>query len=131
MSNQKFLHAHLCCKSIAFTYDEGSGSYKAEAGYLVVARIVFCGIDKLGFDLDKIKIIAGLVAGSAAGSVRVYDETNSQVITEITNIVAVTPTIYNSGSLSNLPTDEAIWKVEIQGGSGSTICLESLSFCCP
>ena len=129
MGNQKFSRAELGLIPMSFGNESVSGFDKVDTGYAIACRIIFPGTDILGPNLSIAKIIAYLTAGANAGSVRVYDETNSQTIVEITGITDVTPTIYDSGALSNLPTGEAIWKIEAQGGSGSTIRLEFLTFC--
>lgn len=92
-------------------------AYSSSTSYLVAGLIKFPGSDSMGKEPTSIKVIAG---GDGDGmKVKIYDRTNSLMIAEKTDIPAdADRDIYDLGVLSNIPTGEAIWEVQIASDSG-------------
>jgi len=96
--------------SIDITMDKQTNS----TSYVILRRVIFAGTTALGTP-SKIKAIADSVTSA---SIKIYDVTNSQTICELTGLSSGSPAIHDLGTLSNLPTGEAIF--EIQGKKDST-----------
>jgi hypothetical protein len=92
-----------------------STSWTTRAGF------VFPGTDKLG-SLSKINaIVWGNAGGGATGAdIRIIDVTNAQVICSVLGVGTSATTITDMGVLSNLPSGEALFAVQIRrlGPSG-------------
>ncbi len=70
------------------------------------------GSDNVGI-INNITIIAN-IDSSATGSIKIYDITNKNTICEITSINGIIPTIYDMGTVSNVPTNTAVWEVQLK-----------------
>jgi hypothetical protein len=82
-----------------------------------MSEFVFRGTTVLGSP-TAIKAIAWRLSGSGTFSMRVYDLTNALEICEVTGLSSAVATIQDFGSLSNLPTGEAMWEVQAKVSSG-------------
>jgi hypothetical protein len=91
---------------------------------IVGTRIVFRGQNYVGMPY-KIKMLASTTSSSA--SVRIYDVTNAKVICQKTDITGNASQIFDMGSITNIPSREAIWEVQakINGAIGG-ITVESM-----
>lgn len=88
----------------------------SSSSYFVHGRTAFAGTTKMGTPTN-IKAIANVTAGT--GSMKIYDLTNAATIAENTSITGTTPAIIDLGTLSNLPTGEAIFEIQIKVTTGS------------
>lgn len=93
--------------------------------YTVFNEFCFCGTTVVGSPTN-IKIIAHSKSATA-GIVRIYDVTNSKVICEKTGIVNLTSEVIDLGTLSNLPTGEAVCEIQAKTGAGGEIRISSLA----
>ena len=102
----------------------GSGSftftskklYVDDTTYKAKGRWLFQGSTIEGTP-TLIKIIAEVASGST-GSIRLFDATNSLVIVEKTGISSTTPSIIDMGTISNVPTGEAIFEIQLKNSLG-------------
>ncbi len=96
-------------------------------GNQVVARFVFRGSTALGVP-SAIKALVESDTGVTT-QVTIYDLTNAQQIAQASS-TATTPTILDLGTLSNVPTAEAIIEVQVErtvGGGSNRAKIGSLS----
>jgi hypothetical protein len=93
--------------------------------WAVVSDFVFRGTTARGTP-SAIKAIAHVGDVAESGQIRIYDYTNSQVICTVTGITSLTKTLYNLGTLSNLPAGEAIFEIQMQTTAGKEFYLRSL-----
>jgi len=80
--------------------------------------------------INYIEIIAYMDSGITSYSARVYDKTNNQVIAEATGLTNTVEAINDLGTISNVPTDQAIFELQMKrvGGSGNkNVYIESIS----
>lgn len=77
-----------------------------------IPRFVYGGTDT-ELSIQKIEAIVYLQQANVTMSVRVFDLTNANTIAEVSNIGLTTPSIVDLGTISNLPTTEAIFEVQI------------------
>jgi len=114
---------------MSFTFGDttGHGVSKTGTGYATRRYFRFAGTDELQRLTLFCKIIAYKASGPPVGQgkVRIYDETNGKVIAEQTGIVAPSHTFY-SPVCSNLPTGEALFRLDLDGGTGSTVECDAL-----
>jgi hypothetical protein len=111
-----------------FTFGDqsGSGITKTGTGYAARRYFRFPGTTAIGRTTGfSCYIIAFRTSGTNSCSVRLYNETNGQVIAEQTGIVAVTRTIYTP-TVSNLPAGQALFRIDLDGGSGSAVNCDHL-----
>ncbi len=86
--------------------------------YEILAFFGFDGTTELGVP-TKILAVAQMT-GATDYSIRVFDETNSLVIAELTGQTNTVPSIVNLGSLTNLPTGPAVFSIQmLRTGTGS------------
>ncbi len=78
----------------------------------------------------SIELVAFRDASANAMDARIFDLTNNQVIAEVTGMSATVQTIHDFGTISNVPTEKAIWEVQAKrvGGSASDCSIDSISF---
>lgn len=76
-------------------------------------RFIYGGTDS-ELDITKVEVILYLEQNNVKGSVRLYDLTNANVIAEVTNVGITTPSIIDLGIISNLPTSEAIFEIQVK-----------------
>jgi len=88
--------------------------------YQVIARLIFRGTVALGTPTN-IKIITEVNGGgSPSGDIKIFDVTNSNTIVEKTGITTAPFAILDLGTLSNLPTGEAVIEIQMKKNTGST-----------
>lgn len=89
--------------------------------YSIVSRFKYTGSDIIG-TIDYIDIISKKDSGITSYSVRVVDITNNLVIAEKTGMTNTTEDIQDLGTISNVPTDQAVFELQAKkiGGSGNT-----------
>jgi len=99
---------------INFSYnaEEEKGIEFEEDEYEAGAYFIFQGTANLGTPTN-IKAVLCVEDDSSPGSLRIYDTTNAKIIAELTDIDNENPQILDLGTLSNLPTGEAL--IEVQG----------------
>ncbi len=90
-----------------------SPSYELAAG----GRFIFRGTTALGIPA-AIKIVGGN-NGSSTADFRIFDFTNALQVAEILGNADVNPSVISMGTLSNLPTGEAVFQVEFLRKTGS------------
>ena len=87
------------------------GVTKKGTGYSVVSQVLFGGTAALGVP-TVCKVVIKVATG--VGSIKLFDVTNSLTIAENTNVSNTTYQIVSLGTLSNLPTGEAIFEVQLR-----------------
>lgn len=92
-------------------YDSAAGSYT------LMRDTVFRGTSAMGTP-TSMKVTAWADSGGTC-AVRVYDVTNSKVICSNESITNTVKTAIDLGALSNLPTGEAVWEIQIYRKVGS------------
>ena len=93
--------------------------------YTIVSKFIFKGTTILGTP-SKIKLIAHVKTAIKPGDIRIYDVTNATVIGEVTGIANTSSVIVDLGTLSNLPTGESIFEVQLKDPSGDEIRVSAL-----
>jgi len=89
-----------------------SGSEKVDSStYTVVARTIFDGSSVSGAPTGA-RAIVSIEKINKPGSIRLYDASNNMVISEITNITNLTPTLMTFPTLANISTSASIWEVQ-------------------
>jgi len=86
--------------------------------YLTVGHFVFHGTDRSGTP-DLICVIGGMHDAGTVCGVRVYDHTNAKTIVERLDITADSPTLVDLGTIGNLPTELAVWEIQVKRVSGN------------
>lgn len=113
---------------MSFTFRENSNNPWIDTGsngYITGQVFIFEGSDALGTPSAINVVGARNSAGDA--QVRIADVTNGTIICENTSISAATATLYDLGTLSNIPTGRAIWELQFNDGTSNRIFLFSLS----
>jgi hypothetical protein len=85
------------------------------ATYETLAHIIYPGSDLRGLDYVY---VATQLGGGTSMSVRLYDLTNAQQIAEKTGITNTTFSAVDIGTLSNLPTGQAMLEIQALGVGG-------------
>lgn len=100
---------------IIVTTQKHSSHYKSDAGtsYVTLAAFAFPGSTAYG---TPVNIKASTwVDGGSTGKLRIYDLTNALVIAEITTLSNTTESVIDLGTISNVPTGEAVWQIQHAG----------------
>lgn len=66
------------------------------------------------------------VSEGSSGGIRIYDVTNSQVICSVTNLSNTSLQINDLGTISNLPTGEAVFEVQVKNNGTSSTSINSI-----
>ena len=106
---------------IGYTYGNNSDPFvkTTSTSYAIVSSIVYAGSAN-SFSPSEILVILNNANTSGRVAARIFDVTNGLQICEITNINPGTvKTIYNMGTLSNIPSAAAIWEVQLKRDSGT------------
>jgi len=100
-------------KCIEITLSGNANNYllAKNTTYAVLTRFIFKGTTKLGSPTN-IKAIVHVKTAAKPGDVRIYDLTNANVICEVTGISSLVPILVDLGTLSNLPSGEAMFEVQ-------------------
>ena len=88
--------------------------------YTTVRYIRWCGCEAMG-NPTKIYVIMSSEGLGDAVAARVYDSTNAQVIAEKTDISDNSPTTYDLGAISNVPSSSAVWEIQIKRIDNSAV----------
>jgi len=99
------------------------------SSYTTWATIIYAGSDNWG-SIGLVRMMAenGNSSGSKKFDMRLFDATNAAVIAEVLAVQADGLTIFDLGTISNVPTSEAVFEVQVRkSGSMSSLQLESLS----
>ncbi len=83
--------------------------------YEDTGSLTFAGSNLLGAIL-AVKILFKQAGSASTSSVRLYDVTNSQVICEITGLASEGKIVKDMGTISNVPTGEAILELQAKVG---------------
>lgn len=94
------------------------------SGYGVMSRFKFAGTDALGEIPSAIKLVTSHTSTTA--NYRIYDLTNALVICELIGTTNALPEIVDLGTLSNLPTGEAIWELQAAETGPGKLYIDSL-----
>jgi len=112
-------------QTVLFSDGTNPWTESASVTYKLMGCIMYPGSTVTG-SLTKISAILFLGAGTDL-DIRIYDSTNSQVIVEKIDITDSTATIHDLGTISNVPTGEAIFNIELLAtGSGRKANLHSI-----
>lgn len=103
----------MCSNNSTNPYIEVKSSY-----YRTAAKFIFNGTTELGTPV-KIKVAYQVQQSSKPGSIRIYDYTNGNVIAEKTHLNSTSENIVDLGSLSNLPSSQAVFEVQMKTTSSS------------
>lgn len=96
------------------------------AVYTVKSEFIFSGTNNIPVVSNrKIEIIASVDAGNQ-GDVRIFDATNANIIAEKTGISALTSTIFDMGTISNLPTTQAIFEIQLKNNGTDKTMVNSI-----
>jgi len=76
--------------------------------YIVASEFIFRGTTVLGTPTT----IKAICDSTTSGDIKIYDVTNAQTICEKLGVSSATPAIFDLGTLSNLPTGEAIFEIQ-------------------
>lgn len=113
----------------SFSFTRNNNEYLQENGTAVVAKIMYAGSDVLGVPT---KIIANCWNdGGTSVDITIIDATNSDNVIATLNITSSSEeNIADLGTLSNIPTGNAVFEVEITlngGGMGDEAKISSLT----
>ena len=107
--------------SVKFTNRNGAPSQTNSSVFGVRGIVMYDGTDTDN-TITKIQAIVQTTAGSTTGQVQVFDSTNSNIIATSAIFGPVggglPPTIIDLGTISNLPTGQAIFEVQLRRASG-------------
>jgi hypothetical protein len=96
------------------------------ATYTIAGRVVFRGTNILGIPAAA-RFIARTDSGGGSVDCRIYDVTNGQVIAEYTAITSTTFAIYTDTTLTNLPTGQALFEIQVRDTGGQTAEISAAS----
>lgn len=113
------------CIEITLSGNANNYLFAKSATYAVLTRFAFKGITALGSPTN-IKAIIHVKTAAKPGDVRIYDLTNANAICEVTGISSLTPTLVDLGTLSNLPSGEAMFEVQAKDPLGDEIYISGL-----
>jgi hypothetical protein len=92
---------------------------KTKSGIWAIKHtFMFDGTDRKGIPTE-FKVVASVQQPDYPGDVRVYDITNSNQIAILESINNKDRSIFNMGTISNLPTDEAIFSIQLRCLTGN------------
>jgi len=96
------------------------GLTTSNSSYEVHTAFRFGGTSTLGTP-TAIKAVVSLDGGDSTGYVKIYDRSNNKTIVS-KSFTNDDIHILNLGSLSNLPSNEAVWEVQIKANNATIIC---------
>lgn len=111
--------------SLQFNGSNGSPFDTSSTTFVVVSRIIYRGTT-IDNTIGGILVIAGTSNANATGQVQVFDATNSNIIATSAIFGPDLPlTIIDLGTISNLPTTQAIFEIQVRrvntSGGGAAI----------
>ena len=107
-------------------YGTSSADYRSSTSttYTSMCRFIFRGTNNYSLPTN-IKVVTWVSSAAYHSNVRLYDITNSQIIATSANITSTSNTIVDLGTISNVPTTDAI--LEFQIITSSTSCTAYMS----
>jgi len=101
----------------SFSSHNKEGVYHNKTSYKSLAKFLFPGSNSLG-SVSTIKAVVKTLrsktfSGKCSGYIRIYDVTNAKVICE-KGYSTTYAHILNLGVLSNIPTEEAVWELQLK-----------------
>jgi len=108
--------------NVSFSGSDGSGVETGSLIYEVLGNVIYQGSSFVG-EISKINAIVHIF-NATSGDIRIFDVTNANTIAELTGFTDTIPTINDLGSISNLPSGEALFELQLlrTGGPGSSRC---------
>lgn len=102
-------------------YDPGNKPYIecGNANWQNIHSFIFYGTDMLYVDTMKIILSTNGSSETSTANMRLYDYTNQKEIKSITFESDTEQKIFTYNSLSNLPTGETIFEIQLKKGSKS------------
>ena len=103
----------------AGNYNVAFGIFQAAQSYIEITSTSYAAVTEFRFpgsSVATINYIKMILSASAAGNIgaRIFDVTNSLTIAEANPLAVTTsPLIYDLGTVSNVPTTEALWEVQL------------------
>lgn len=85
--------------------------------YTTVGAFIFGGTDNWGTPIEVLALCG--VEDATSLDVRLFDLTNSTVIAESIGVTGAYPSIAVLGAISNLPTAQAVWEIQVKRNTGS------------
>lgn len=124
-SDADSLHKHPKNASLLdyalFSKDNAAGAEHREtnsSSYIATVSFIFPGTTSRGIP-QTIKTIASNSKADTSGNVKVFDVTNAATIAEKTAISGETKAIVDLGTLSNLPSGEAVFELQFKRNAGT------------
>lgn len=87
-------------------------------GYKSTGAFKFAGSNVVG-NVDYIEVIAYMDEACTSYSVRVYDQTNGNVLAEATDLTNTAQSIQDLGDVSNIPSSSAVLEVQLKRVGGT------------
>jgi len=104
---------------ISFSSDVNYGVYTRNSYYTKLASFIYSGSNNVG-NILEIYVNTWATENNMTFDIRIYDNTNSNVIAELQNISSTDEkNIQSLGVISNLPEEQAIFELHIKKTSGS------------
>lgn len=99
----------------------------SSAAYAALGSFIYRGTDTVA-EIVTIKAIGSTQTGGTNGQFRVRDITNNQNIAESSSFAGVQRQIVDLGTVSNLPTGEAMFEIQAHrvGGPANCVFMDSL-----
>lgn len=127
IADGRILKYNTTTKKLEYVNEAGSGSGvtaievsieadTTSSSYTVIGQFIFRGTAVLS-TLSKIKAIVHATS-TAVMDVKVYDLTNALTIAELLGVTETVPTIKDLGTLSNVPSGESIFEIQVRKSSG-------------
>lgn len=103
---------------VSMTKDENTPYSKiGQASWRTMSFVRYPGSTLWG-SVTQVDVIAEQKDGSGSSSVRIYDATNSNVIATVSSINAAGFALYSTSTITNLPSDAAVFEIQAQRASG-------------
>ncbi|MHA1754540.1 MAG: hypothetical protein ACTSYR_03375, partial [Candidatus Odinarchaeia archaeon] len=103
--------------TISFGDHTGAFLLSDKSVYEVRANIIYRGSNNIGI-INKIKAIAWVKQSEKPGDILIYDVTNGNIIVEKNGINGEVSEIIDLGTLSNIPTEEAVFEIQLRNIPG-------------
>lgn len=99
-------------------YDYPFSKHETMSGtYEVAHTFPFQGSDNVG-PMVSAKVVGGKIDSEPTYDIRLYDATNAKVIAEAAGGSSSYPEILDLGAIANVPTEAAVFEVQIRRASG-------------
>ena len=111
-------------KRISFPFGSNNtvGIESITTSYTTARSFIFPGTSAMGMP-SCIEVIACMSGGNSEGFIRLYDLTNNQIICEKASIYNTDPSIIDLGQISNIPSDKAMFEIQLKhSGARKIMC---------